>query len=368
MKILYLVSTLARTGPTNQLYNIVNNLDQEKFNPIIVTLSPEPSNSMKEQFKKIGVPIETLNLSRLKGLYLNKRNIREVINYHNPEIIHTQGIRADEIAVKYLTDFKVVSSIRNYPFEDYPKKFGKIIGSLMAYKHLRIIQKAYKPVVCSNTLKETFIERSRIDLSVIQNGVDTEKFYPINDSKKKILREQLGIPLDKNILISVGSLINRKSPEVVIKGFLNSNLSKNYVLLLGGSGPLLEKCKELVRTNSNVILLDSIDNVNEYLQISDYFISASQSEGLPNTVLEALAVGLPVVLSDIKPHLEILDFDSNAGFLFRKNDINKLIEELNNLLNERDYISKSLSAKNIISEHLSAESMSRKYQRLYDDL
>lgn len=71
-KILYIVSTLKSTGPTNQLYNIVRYGDNQNYSYTILTLSPEPNDSKIDDFKKLGVRVDTLNLSRVKGVIKGK--------------------------------------------------------------------------------------------------------------------------------------------------------------------------------------------------------------------------------------------------------------------------------------------------------
>ncbi|MGH8223099.1 MAG: glycosyltransferase, partial [Woeseiaceae bacterium] len=65
VRVVYLVSTLRRAGPTSQLLNIVRHLDRRQFDPVVVTLSPEPPESMLDAFEKAGVVVKSLSMSRL---------------------------------------------------------------------------------------------------------------------------------------------------------------------------------------------------------------------------------------------------------------------------------------------------------------
>ena len=68
VRLLFLASTLRRGGPTTQLLNIVRYLDGDRFEPVVVTLSPEPADSMRSSFENLGVRVESLLLSRLRGM------------------------------------------------------------------------------------------------------------------------------------------------------------------------------------------------------------------------------------------------------------------------------------------------------------
>jgi glycosyltransferase involved in cell wall biosynthesis len=135
-----------------------------------------------------------------------------------------------------------------------------------------------------------------------------------------------------------------------------------------GEGPLREDCKASAREypEAQIAFRGFVDNVREYLQASDFFISASLSEGLPNTVLEALASGLPVALSDIGPHREIIQA-GRVGVLFDTNSATALAEGINHLC-EMDTDELSREARQVACGKFSAEKMSLGYQMLYKDI
>src|SRR5690625_7843892 len=92
--------------------------------------------------------------------------------------------------------------------------------------------------------------------------------------------------------------------------------------MLGG-GELQSACKALAGQTNNILIKGAVANVAEYLQASDYFVSCSKAEGLPMAVIEALAWGLPCVLSDIPPHYEIFEACPSIGTLYKLVDSDK---------------------------------------------
>jgi len=358
-KVLYIVSTLKKTGPIIVLANIIKYLDRNKFEPIILTLSPEPNNSMKDHFHDyLDVRIYTLGLSRIQSLFFASNKLKLFFKENNIDIIHSHGFRADSLTSK-LSNIKNIATLHNYPFYDYPMKFGKLKGEWMAMLHLKTIKNQNKiNIACAKTISNEF-KQHNLSLQYIQNGVDTEKFKCLNKDDIYKLKIKLKISSDKKIFITVGSLISRKDMETVIKGFKLFNSDKTSILLIAGEGPEKENLQFI--SDDNIVFLGNISNVVEYLQISDCFISASLAEGLPNTVLEAMACGLPTILSDIPSHRELYENEKVEIFSI-KDDI-----KLSKLLKIIDLAKQKEISLKLINNHFSAKSMSEKYQKIYGE-
>jgi glycosyltransferase involved in cell wall biosynthesis len=365
MKVLYIVSTLRLCGPINQLFALIKYLDRQSFEPIILTLSPEPTHSALTSFEKLGVQINSLKLSRLKGFLVGKYALKKFVADCHCDIVHTHGIRADIYAARYLKKYQRITTIHNYPYHDYPMKYGKLFGSFMAGQHLRALRKIDLPVACSNTISK-MLELHNLNSYIVQNGVDTTLYNPPKPEERLQLRRQLGLPLNPKIFIAVGALIERKQPEILIQGFIKSEAKERGMLLIVGEGSLRHTCEVISLTNSCIKFTGQVDNVVDYLKAADYFISASLSEGLPISVMEALACGLPVCLSDIEPHREILNYNRQAGVTFPVSDSQALANQLNKLI-EIDTKMMSQAALSIINLHLNAQKMSEKYQLIYRD-
>ncbi|MBE9170093.1 glycosyltransferase family 4 protein [Pleurocapsales cyanobacterium LEGE 06147] len=371
MKVLYIGSTLRVCGPINQLFALIKYLDRKKFEPIILTLSPEPTHSALTSFQKLGVKINSLKLSRLKDFLVGKYALKKFVDDCHCDIVHTHGIRADIYAAQYLQKYKRITTIHNYPYHDYPMKYGKLLGYFMAEQHLRALRQIDLPVACSNTIGK-MLDLHNLNSYVVQNGVDPTSYTPPTQKERLKLRQQLGLPLNQKIFITVGALIERKQPETAIRGFITSQAKERGMLLIVGEGSLRNACEaiayapasQIALPNSCIKFTGQVDNVADYLRAADYFISASLSEGLPISVMEALACGLPVCLSDIEPHKEILDLNRQAGVTFPVGDSQALAKQLNKLVQTETKIL-SQAASEIVDQYLNAEIMSQKYQLIY---
>lgn len=360
INILYVVSTLKRCGPTNQLSYIIKYLDKTKFTPIILTLSPEPIDSMRELFEgDLNVRVSSLGLSRFKSLFFARAALKRFIDANNIGLIHSQGIRADSLASKL--DIPTVATLRNYPYYDYPMTYGHTKGWLMAKIHLGNLKKINSPVVVSKSVSNMLLRINNYKIGFIQNGVDLDRFPVLSKSD---IRNNLGIPLHSRVFISVGHLNSRKDPITIIKAFNAANIENSRLIFLG-EGELLEQCNSLA--DERVSFLGKVNNVTDYLAASDYFVSASLAEGLPNTVLEAMAARLPCILSNIPPHVELADLFKYPPLLFDTGNVIELQERISQSLT-LDNAHYGLASRHVIEEHLNAKIMSEKYQVKYAEL
>jgi len=355
IKILYLTSTLRKSGPTQQLFNLVNYLDRELFEPIIVTLSPEPESSSLNFFLNNGIAIDSLNMSRIKGMLQGKRNIQRKISILKPSLIHSQGIRADMLMAAIKAGIPWVLTSHNDPHVDYPSKFGKIQGHIMAKKHLASMRKCLNVLACSKS-NSAILKNYGVDSSVIQNG--TQPQSNVSDPNMVDLST-----LPRPIFIHTGSFVPGKNLLFLVGAFKKYASSHPGSLLLLGDGPEQTRLKAI--SCDDIVFCGRVDNVGDYLKYADFFVSTSLSEGLPNSVLEALAAGLSVILSDIPPHREIAEMCPRASKLFPLSIGRAGLSEI--LSNANDLFDSEAGKEAVfaVKKYFSAEVMSQKYQDKY---
>lgn len=365
-KILYIVSTLGNTGPTNQLFNLVKYLSQKKFEPYLITLSSESKDSRWSDFSDIGVNLYSLSLSRIQGLIFAEKKLKKLIQEIRPDIIHTQGIRADVLSAKISLNIPKVCTIHNYPQEDYLMTYGKIQGGLMLKKHVDAFKSMDICVGVSHAVEENIKNNFNVNNTInIPNGVDTDFYSSVTIQEKIKLRLKLGLPQKAKVWISSGSLSRRKDPLFLIEQWQKKFfLSNEHFLLIIGGGPLEKECKILANKSKNIFVAGQVSNVSSYLQASDFYISSSKAEGLPMAVVEALACGLPCFLSDIPPHKEIIDLNKSIGNLFKLNNSKSFLANIMFFL-DRDYNPMKKASLDLVKYKLSARTMSEVYQTTY---
>lgn len=370
IKVIFVASTLQRTGPTNQLLNLVKNLDPNRFDPHIITLSPEPSDSLKQQFIEHRVAVTTLNLSRFKAFFSCSNRIIDIAQRTRAGLIHTQGIRADIIASNSaFLCFPRIATLRNYPQIDYPLTYGRVPGHIMARIHSQRLRKLDLTVGVSTAVTENLKDLAPgTRATTVMNGVDNDFFTPAVQPEKDRIRRDLAIPSSTTVWIASGHLSERKDPLTLVKSFKKAfGNDSSQLLLLIGAGPLESAIRELAEDSINIRVEGRVAHVKNYLQTSDFYVSASIGEGLPNAALEAMACGLPVLLSDISPHQQLVDMDTNIGTTFRTRDVDGLVNGLHYMLGS-DSSTMRQSVLDLTEHQLSAHAMAANYQALYDRL
>jgi len=190
--------------------------------------------------------------------------------------------------------------------------------------------------------------------------VDTEVWSPASPEEVSNLRKNFGFDDDETVWVSVGHLSERKDPLAVITAFRKAALP-NAKLVFLGSGPLEAECRAAADGCEQIVFAGRVDNVADWLRAADVFISASLAEGFPNAVLEALACGLPCVLSDIPPHAELAELAGECIQLFSEGDVAPLrgFETSESL---------RIAARTAAEEKFSAAAMSGAYQEIYREL
>jgi sugar transferase (PEP-CTERM/EpsH1 system associated) len=207
-------------------------------------------------------------------------------------------------------------------------------------------------------------------IRVIHNGVDTNRFRPGLDLG---LREQLKIPPQRLVIGTVGRMVPIKDHRTLLRAaelLISRGVDAHFLLV--GDGPLLESHRAYVR-DSRVLadrarFLGRSENVAEVLRTMDIFVLPSTSEGMSNTVLEAMAAGLPVVATRVGGNCEVVE-EEHTGWFFPPGNPEALSRRLQELASDRERLRKAGTAgRERAVRHFSLKRMIDDYENLYLDL
>jgi glycosyltransferase involved in cell wall biosynthesis len=176
------------------------------------------------------------------------------------------------------------------------------------------------------------------------NGIDLEYYNPLlfTESDNLKLKSDLGItPLDF-VFIFVGRLVGDKGINELIKAFNQISIEMvNVKLILVGTfetelDPLKTETLATLKANKNILALGIQSDVRPYYSISNVLVFPSYREGFPNAVIQAGAMGLPSIVTNINGSNEII-IEGKNGTIIPVNNVNKLVISMKKMVQENEY-------------------------------
>ncbi len=188
-------------------------------------------------------------------------------------------------------------------------------------------------------------------------GVDFSRLHlPVRERGRE-LRRSLGLSDDAFALIYAAEFSKRKSQSVLIRAL--QELPPTVVLLLPGSGALLEECRELSQAlgvAERVIFPGHTEDMALWYAAADAAISSSRSEGLPFNIMESMHLGLPVIASAVKGHTDLITH-GETGLLYPYGDHAACAEQIRALLDSPDLARHLAAAASSQTEQYSLENV-----------
>ena len=185
-----------------------------------------------------------------------------------------------------------------------------------------------------------FLRKYKEKIVVIPNGVNIEEFdIPLS---KEQCREKLGLPIDKNIILFVGNLIQYKGPDVLLRAMqIIVKEVPDTELVFVGSGEMREALEMLSKKTGVEKHIKFVGFVGDtfkkalYYKAADVFVLPSFTEVFPTVLLEASASGLPMIVSDLQTFKCIIE-DGYNGIVTKRGDEKNLADTITYLLENSD--------------------------------
>jgi glycosyltransferase involved in cell wall biosynthesis len=218
-------------------------------------------------------------------------------------------------------------------------------------------------------LKKNGIQPEKI--KKITNFADTEKFRPINSQERHILKTALSI--DKDIVINfTGRIVERKGVDILVNAFAESmELMPSSILIIVGAGPDEDKIKNMASKlgiNNKIRFFGHSREVIKYYHAADIYVLPSYAEGMPNSLLEAMACGLPIIASKIGGVVDVIE-NGKDGILFEPGDISGLSSALVRLSKDVGLrVRLGEEARKKAVEGFSIERVADEYIKIYENM
>jgi len=352
-------------GIANVAYNVVEQLKGKGVECTVCSpTGPDIKIGSQSLIQKTGIG-GMLDYWYQVSLHFENNNY-DVVWLQNPFIFNGNPFRRCLVTMHSTYYGSSTRGIGNLPFHLYKTMVAHVEHHCLTRMPRNTLFTGVGQPVCEE-LEKIGIAKDRI--SYVPNGVDTKRFRP--SFNKKLIRNRLGIPEDDLILLSVGRLTPAKQPSTMIEVF--SHLEKELdgvTLCIAGKGELFEATRNLAEKKGlrKVIFLGHVDHDRELPDLyacSDYYIMTSKYEGTPLTLLEAMASGLPCIVSDI-PNLGIVR-DTDCGIILNFGDVSSASDQI------LDYISNghpnhSQNARRYALEQLDWHLISEQYLSIFREI
>ena len=352
------------------------------FNIIIVSSQKKKLNEIGNQqgVNVFFIPF-TRKITPINDIIATYKLYRYLIK-EKPTIVHTQTPKAGIVGM--LASFLAKIPVRMHTVGGLPLMESKGLKRILL-NYVEILTYALATNIYSNSfgllkfiIDQKFCKKNKIKVlcNGSSNGIDLNFFDPLKIKAKE--RDQLmfslGIKKNEFIFLYVGRLVRDKGINELVYAFKKILFNnKKFKLLLVGNfeedlDPLKKEVIDEINLNPNIVYVGYQNDIRPYLAISNCFVFPTYREGFPNVILQAGAMNIPCIVSNINGCNEIIK-DSINGILIAKKNIQELIEAMlrissnHNLRNKLSKNSRQIILKNFDQKSI-WESLRNEYNML----
>ncbi len=316
--VVHVIYRLAVGGLENSLVNLINRMPAERYRHAIVCV--DDYTDFRERIRKPNVPIIAIHKhdgQDLPAWWRFQRALRQL----RPDILHTRAFGTLEGQV-----YAALVRVRGRVHGEHGRSIEDLNG--LCFKR-KLLRRVVQPLVhhytaVSRDLADWLVRTQGVAghrVTHIYNGVDTDRFHPRAGPRGDLGPEGFA-PADAFVVGTVGRMQPIKDQPTLLRAFLHlldavPDARKRLRLVLIGDGPLRDQCRELLEAKGAghlVWLPGERADVPELLRAMDVFVLPSLGEGTSNTILEAMASGLPVVATRVGGNPELVE-DARTGAL-----------------------------------------------------
>lgn len=368
IRIMHVVDNLGKGGLENGLVNLINGLDPARFEHVVYAMRQLGPNADRLPGSVRVICMGKRDSDFPVQLPRLVRDIRKI----DPHIVHSRNWAGVEAvaAARWVRSCAAVHSehgLETATQAGEPRR--RAWFRRMAY------ELADRVLAVSYQLRDLHAARTGFAarrIEVIHNGVDGGRFFP-DPAMRARMRLEMGIAGDEFCIGCVGNLLPVKDHMTVLRAMERAAAAgKRWRLVIAGEGSERPKLAAFLDGHpdwkARVSLPGISDRIPELLNAMDTYVLPSLSEGISNSLLEAMSAGLPVIATNTGGNPEVV-VDGESGLLFSVGDFPTLAEKLV-LLERNRKLRATLGerARARVRDEFSIDSMIRNYARLYESL
>lgn len=368
--VLHVIHRLGVGGLETGLVNLINRMPAEAYRHAIACI--EDASSFRDRLTRSDVEIVALNRSRIGHARLSLELFR-LCRTLAPAIVHTRNLSGLDALLP-----ACLAGVRCRVHGEHGRDSDDILGENRKRALLRRLHSplVHRYITVSKDLQRYLVRRVGIRedrITQIYNGVDTGKFAPAAGPSRDLFPDAF-VRGNPTVFGTVGRVDAVKDQATLLRAFAGlarsaSPHGASARLALIGDGPLLAELRALAETlgiADRVWLPGSLDRIPEALRGFDVFVLPSLFEGISNTILEAMASGVPIVATAVGGNTELVE-DGVVGRLFRPGDVEGLTRLLAEYAADPDLRRRhAAAARRLATERFDLDTMVRRYRDVYD--
>ncbi len=368
INILHTITVFGIGGAEKNLLSIVKNHDRNKFN-IFVAYSF--GGELEDEFKKTDVHFYKFQNTKLKFKsfrgFITVFKLYKFIKKQKIDIVHTHLFVSyiwGGVAAK-LARAKLINSVQNI----------RDISAGKVYKYLQFLEKLYarftnRVIVYNQTTKEIMVNRgiNSRKIEIVSGGVDISKLASYRKSDLRSIREKYHLS-DSQIVGTSGGLRPVKNHKLFLKAAAEVlKIISDVKFVITGDGSEKEKLKILslkLGLHDKVVFTGFVDDLYSVMATFDIFVLTSFSEGQPVTILEAMALGKPVIATAVGGVPELIK-NGETGILVPSDDVRSLSVAIIDLLqNEYERKKIALAGQKMVEDNYNIKQMVKQIENIY---
>lgn len=314
---------------------------------------------LREVHENEGIAVEAITMSRKITPFQDLKSLWQMWNFlrkEKPQIVHTHTPKAGIIGMLAARLAGVphrLHTVAGLPLMEAigtKRKILNFVEKLTYSSATRVYpnSKGLYDFILQNNFTQS--NKLKIIANGSSNGIDTAFFSPdqVTEIEKVTLREKLNIQPDDFVFVFVGRIVSDKGINELIKAFSELQTVENKptgikLLLVGGLendlDPLNPETLAEINQNKDIISVGFQRDVRSFFAIADALVFPSYREGFPNVVMQAGAMGLPSIVSDINGCNEII-IEGENGLIIPSKNVEKLKEKMLTLAKDKNLYTK----------------------------
>lgn len=366
-KVMVLIASSNMSGPMKGVLQLIENIDKNKFE---LDLYNFQYGDDLPRFAEISEEynLRTIFLIQRGRNYLSLiLQIYSHIIDHEYDIVQTHGFKPTFLVffVRFFVRFKWICFMHGVTNEDLKVKGYNLLDNVLQLA-------AHRTILVSEAQRNRVFGGSHTKrVCVLRNAVDEENPMPVSGSVRSV-RDIFNLTRECRIIATVGRFSPEKGLDVLVEAFaLLVQQVDNVHLMLVGDGQekqSVQKQAERLGIRNSVHFTGYSKTPGDYIRDIDVFVLTSRSEGIPNAILEAMAMGKPVVATAVGGVTEIIE-NGISGKLVPPEKPHLLVQPLVDLLNDSNlYRRLSIGGKRRVQKYFSIQERIKSLQKLYDEV